>query len=62
MKEEQKLFEDTIKRYKFNLDLALKNCQFLYSIAENVGLTNEDYFINWTKELKKLADVEYRKL
>lgn len=55
MKEQQKLAEEAIKRYRFNLDLALKNCQFLYKMAEQADLLDEQYFIDWLDKLNELS-------
>ena len=55
MKEQQKLAEEAIKRFKFNLDLALKNCQFLYQMAEQAELVDEQYFIDWLDALNELS-------
>ena len=55
MKEQQKLAEKAIKNFKFNLELALKNCQILYKMAENADLLDEQYFINWLDKLNELS-------
>lgn len=55
MKERQKLVEEAIKRFKFNLNLALKNCQFLYKMAEQADLLDEQYFIDWLDSLNELS-------
>ena len=55
MKEQQKLAEEAIKRFKFNLDLALKNCQFLYQMAEQAELLDEQYVIDWLDALNELS-------
>lgn len=55
MKRQQKLAEEAIKRFKFNLDLALKNCQFLYKMAEQADILDEQYFINWLDHLNELS-------
>lgn len=55
MKQQQKFAEEAIKRFKFNLDLALKNCQFLYKMAEQADLLDEQYFINWLDSLNELS-------
>ena len=38
MKQEQKLREKAIANFKFNLGLALKNCEVLYKMAESADL------------------------
>lgn len=55
MKQQQKLAEEAIKRFKFNLDLALKNCEFLYKMAEQAELLDEQYFIDWLDKLNDLS-------
>ena len=55
MKQQQKLAEEAIKRFKFNLDLALKNCEFLYKMAEQAELLDEQYFIDWLDKLNELS-------
>ena len=55
MKQQQKLAEEAINRFKFNLDLALKNCQFLYAMAEQAGLLDKQYFIKWLDDLNELS-------
>lgn len=55
MKQQQKLAEEAIKRFKFNLDLALKNCEFLYKMAEQAELLDEQYFIDWLDKLNGLS-------
>lgn len=55
MKEQQKRAEEAIRKFKFNLELALKNCQILYKMAENAGQLDEQYFINWLDSLNELS-------
>lgn len=55
MKKQQKLAEEAINRFKFNLDLALKNCRFLYTMAEQAGLLDEQFVIDWLDNLNELS-------
>lgn len=55
MKKQQKLAEEAINRFKFNLDLALKNCYFLYKMAEQADILDEQYFINWLDKLNEIS-------
>lgn len=55
MNQQQKLARKAIERFKFNLDLALKNCQFLYTMAEHADLLDEQFFIKWLDDLNELS-------
>jgi hypothetical protein len=55
MKPEQKLREKALAEFKFNLDLALKNCEVLYKMAESADLLDEQFMLNWLDSLNQLS-------
>lgn len=55
MKQEQKLREKAIADFKFNLGLALKNCEILYAMAESANLLDDQFFIDWLDALNALS-------
>lgn len=55
MKEEQKIKEKALEKFKFNLDLAVKNIEILIKMAESADLENEQFFLDWLDKLNKLS-------
>lgn len=55
MKQEQKLKEKAIADFKFNLGLALKNCEILYKMAESADLLNDQFFLDWLDSLNEIS-------
>jgi hypothetical protein len=55
MKQEQKLREKAIADFKFNLGLALKNCEVLYKMAESADLLNDQFFLDWLDSLNEIS-------
>jgi len=55
MKQEQKLREKAIADFKFNLGLALKNCEILYKMAESADLLNDQFFLDWLDSLNEIS-------
>lgn len=55
MKQEQKLREKAIANFKFNLGLALKNCEVLYKMAESADLLNDQFFLDWLDSLNEIS-------
>lgn len=55
MKQQQKLREKAIADFKFNLGLALKNCEVLYKMAESADLLNDQFFLDWLDSLNEIS-------